>query len=379
MSTDSIINSSLSSSVSIGAPSVATSPLSLPAPRVALAIRPAMLDDIAFMDELQSVHVKQVGWMPTQQLEAKVGLGQVVVAEAEGSPVAYCISSDRYMKREDVGIVYQMNVAPGHQRGFIGAALLKYVFEHAAYGCRLFCCWCAQDLQGANRFWEAMGFVPLAFRAGSAKRSRVHIFWQRRVREGDVTTPWWYPSRTDSGSIREDRLVLPVPPGVHWSEVRGAVLPGTEMPDNQAPQLKPATAQRSISSGKASKNKEASKLKGQAPKGASRGRTLSGWRFAPLLPAAPAAAAAVAPEAIIEAGGLPKRSPARKNDPKLVAAARELRDRWLEEVNAGRYLPVGRGKYEVGTLSPDLAGEGRARGGAVALLPPLPLELPTAA
>ena len=30
-----------------------------------------------------------------------------------------------------------------------------------------------------------MGFVPLAFRAGSAKKSRVHIFWQQRIREGD--------------------------------------------------------------------------------------------------------------------------------------------------------------------------------------------------
>ena len=36
-----------------------------------------------------------------------------------------------------------------------------------------------------------------------------------------------------------------------------------------------------------------------------------------------------------------------KNDPKLVAAARELRDRWMEEVNSGRYLPASLGKYEV--------------------------------
>jgi len=34
-------------------------------------------------------------------------------------------------------------------------------------------------------------------------------------------------------------------------------------------------------------------------------------------------------------------------DPRLVAAARELRDRWLEEVNGGRFLPVVCGKYDV--------------------------------
>ncbi len=36
-----------------------------------------------------------------------------------------------------------------------------------------------------------------------------------------------------------------------------------------------------------------------------------------------------------------------KNDPRLVAAARELKDRWLEEINSGRHLPMGQGKYEV--------------------------------
>jgi len=42
---------------------------------------------------------------------------------------------------------------------------------------------------------------------------------------------------------------------------------------------------------------------------------------------------------------LPK--PRVKNDPKHVAAARELRDRWLEQVNAGQVLEAGQGKYEV--------------------------------
>ena len=41
----------------------------------------------------------------------------------------------------------------------------------------------------------------------------------------------------------------------------------------------------------------------------------------------------------------PKRAKAR-NDPALVAAARELRDRWLEQVNAGP-MALPSGKYEV--------------------------------
>ena len=48
----------------------------------------------------------------------------------------------------------------------------------------------------------------------------MHIFWQRRIVEGDVETKWWYPFQTNGGAIRADRIVLPIPPGVHWSEVR---------------------------------------------------------------------------------------------------------------------------------------------------------------
>ena len=45
----------------------------------------------------------------------------------------------------------------------------------------------------------------------------------------------------------------------------------------------------------------------------------------------------------------PKREakPRHKNDPKYVKAARELRDRYLEQVNADRMLPAAHWKYDV--------------------------------
>jgi hypothetical protein len=45
----------------------------------------------------------------------------------------------------------------------------------------------------------------------------------------------------------------------------------------------------------------------------------------------------------------PAREPKQKvkNDPRLVAAARELRDRWLEQVNRGAFLEDAQGKYDV--------------------------------
>ena len=306
----------------------------IPIPASNVTVRPATMADLPFMDSLQKLHTKQVGWMPTKQLEGKIGAGHVLVAWATSpcpseavntgwqpvlreEPVGYCIGHDQYFKRDDVGIIYQVNVLPAKRRGLIGATLIKAMFERAAYGCRLFCCWCAQDIE-ANRFWEALGFVPLAFRTGSRGKERVHIFWQKRIRAGDETTPYWFPFQTNSGSIREDRLVFPIPPGTHWSDAKPIVLPGLAKSDE--PKQLPTRKQR--------KAKVAPVIH---PLAISAG----GLRFAAPKPAA----GAEKPER--------EKRQRVKNDPKYIAAARELRDRWLEEVNSGRLLPARGGKYEV--------------------------------
>ena len=100
------------------------------------------MEDLPFIDGLQKKHTKQVGFMPTKALEGKVRAGHVLVAEemnvdggmlnveGEGceslqpstinhqqSPtrVGYFIGNDQYFKRDDCGIIYQMNVVPGKQ------------------------------------------------------------------------------------------------------------------------------------------------------------------------------------------------------------------------------------------------------------------------
>jgi len=260
--------------------------------RVPIAVRPAVMGDLAFIDRMQKQHSRELGFLPTAALEGKIRLGQVLVAEAtrgEGggwrgekehaaadsavflspppsplspSPVGYLIAADRYQKRDEIGYVTQINVVPEYRRSLVAAQLLQAQFDRSAYGCRLYCCWCAQDLK-ANEFWEAMGFTAIAFRTGSMKkmrksecgmrneqqssiphsafrvphssRARVHIFWQKRIRAGDSTTPWWYPSQTGGGELREDRLVFPIMPGVHWREVGPIVLePTTDAPVGHA-------------------------------------------------------------------------------------------------------------------------------------------------
>ena len=65
--------------------------------------------------------------------------------------------------------------------------------------------------------------------------------------------------------------------------------------------------------------------------------SLGGLRFHVPEPAAP-----TQPKRESKSGGAKV-----KNDPKLVAAARELRDRWLEQVNASAGALPSQGKYDV--------------------------------
>src|SRR5437899_12248566 len=109
-------------------------PIPPPLPRCELTIREAVAGDYAFVDRLQDMHSKALGFMPKAQLQGKIKLGHVLVAEemqndecrmqneekADASlssfctlhsdfcirrPIGYCMSQDRYFKRDDVGII----------------------------------------------------------------------------------------------------------------------------------------------------------------------------------------------------------------------------------------------------------------------------------
>ncbi len=203
--------------------------------------------------------------------------------------------------------------------------------ERSAYGCKLYCCWCAQDIE-ANRFWEGMAFVPLAFRAGSAKKDRVHIFWQKRIRANDTVTPWWFPSETSGGMMDAARIALPLPPGVKWTDELPRLLPALSSTLRLRPEgsgvegPKDETALPALET----RVKEKQPRERSKPKPA---RASGGLYFG-------------VPKAIEAESEKPVKMKApKKNDPALAAKARELRDRWLEQVNATPLLS--HGKYDV--------------------------------
>jgi len=315
-----------------------SSTLAVPLPRVPIAIRTAGVADLAFIDSLQKPHTKQLGYFATQQFKGYIEAGNVLVAEegvcepphpgprsgGEGVRLGYIISKDRYLKRDELGVIFQLCVDDSVQRKLVGAALVQAAFDRSAYGCRLYCCWCAQDLD-ANYFWESLGFVPIAFRGGSTGKKRVHIFWQRRIREGDTATPWWFPAKTDSGAMREDRLVFPIPPGLHWSDE----MPVLKVTNPNPKQIRSANA--------------APPAPLKAPPLPPPRRVQFGSRPTRSMPQPPPATENPKPRTKPPAD----KPPAAKIDPKLITGARELRDRYLEHINSPGNDPAPKMKYEV--------------------------------
>jgi N-acetylglutamate synthase-like GNAT family acetyltransferase len=307
---------------------------SLPVPKVDVSIRVATMDDIAAIDALQKPNSRELGFFPRGQLQGYIEKHGVLIAEASGRPIGYVAYADRYLKRDELGIIVQLCVEPGTRRSFVGMALVKAVFERSPYGCKMYCCWCAQDI-AANMFWESMGFSAIAFRTGSTtkgtkKSPRIHIFWQRRIRAGDTSTPFWFPSKTEGGALAAQRLVLPIPPGTHWSDAKPVVLP--------------ETADR----GEA----KALTIEGRAPRNSSR-KSEPGDREPIRMKSGPFVIAAsrltfAQPTPINEKKPKQKRLRTKpKFDKRVIDQARELRDRYLEQYNGEALLPASGAKYDV--------------------------------
>jgi hypothetical protein len=84
----------------------------IPIPQIPISIRLATMEDFPAIDAIQKVYHKQLGFFPRAQMEGihQAG-GWMVVAEDEGRKVVgYCASRDRYLKRDELGAIFQINM-----------------------------------------------------------------------------------------------------------------------------------------------------------------------------------------------------------------------------------------------------------------------------
>jgi hypothetical protein len=187
-----------------------------------------------------------------------------------------------------------------------------------------------------------------------------------------VATPYWYPHQTQGGAVAEDRIVLPIPPGTHWRDAKPLVLPGVPqiaseprpsgsgddgdnvkqlpetLPGGASVKARPAQEQLSAVQKAIIHRMQAREL-GGVPLGKKAVISTSGVRYVDrtdYVPELDAPEELKAMERAEEEQEKAKREAKKKrrgvrakSDPKLVKAARELRDRYLDEVNSGRMLP----------------------------------------
>lgn len=390
--------------------------LARPESRIKITIRPATADDVKTIDALQKPMTKAVGFLHFGAIKGYIEKGDVLVAEGdshhreprsgtEGESVSgsepipstssssvssvhsvvkkivgYIIGRDSYYRNQTCGYITQLNVHPDYRRHLVGAKLVEALFERAAYGCKLYSCWCAQDLP-ANRFWESIGFVPIAFRTGSERKERIHIFWQKRIRTGDTETEYWYPNKTSGGQIGEDRIVVPIPPGTHWSDAKPTIIPGVtgvnDVPMYQEPPELPAALEEEIKELSKRKTKQPAKQK-DVSVGRPKNLVSRGGLRSPT-PSQVAAKKAAAQrqkeeeerqEKLKAARKAKRKRQKRKYSDAFIAAAREFRDRFLESAhqpgNEG-LIALPQGKYEVSRAIEGPAGLEGMLGGAGAL------------
>jgi hypothetical protein len=186
-------------------------------------------------------------------------------------------------------------------------------------------------------------------RGHAVTAERIHIFWQKRIREGDTgpgATPWWFPSQTTGGAIRENRLVIPIPPGTHWRDAKPLILPG--MDDANGTEDSRAENDEGTERARSSRRRKRVVI-GMKQKSINTG----GLRFQS--PEEQADQDARLKRAASKATRKRRRPTKTTNDPKHVAAARDLRDRFLEAVQRDPSLLLEHGKYDVRRALPETA------------------------
>jgi hypothetical protein len=173
-------------------------------------IRPARPGDWTFLDHLQRRHHEAVGFLSRAALEEAIERERVLLALENGAPAGYLYGKAPYQGREQVAIIFQAAIGFGARRRLLGTALVEAFAARLPARVTQLCLWCAADLD-AGLFWSALGFRPIATRAGARRTGRTHVFWCRTA--GAAPDPVWVPDTTRGGVLRETRTVTPLAAG----------------------------------------------------------------------------------------------------------------------------------------------------------------------
>jgi len=211
---------------------------SSPGPR-RFFIRKGELADIVYVDSLQKKHRDSVGFLPRTVLEKGLETHLFLIGFENGEPASYLFGRGSYYRNPADAIIYQACVQYDAQRRWLGTALVQAFLARLPPEAKRCSLWCAQDLE-ANLFWRALEFREVAYREGSRSRRRMHIFWQKQIRDGDKEKSLpVIPRQTCGGGMRSGRIVVPA--GLDFNSARALPVPQAEVEPDYVEAAEPAS------------------------------------------------------------------------------------------------------------------------------------------
>lgn len=177
----------------------------------------ALPADLTFVDYLQRRFSHQVGYLPLVALRNRIEKGCIWIAFEHGQPAGYIHGVCPYLRRPNLAIIYQAAIDYDVRHRAIGTALVEQWATTTAANAAQLVLWCAQDIE-ANLFWEAIGFSALAWRAGSVRKGRIHLYWSRIQSLAPAHYVQHVPAGTKDGLLHAKRVVKLFEPGAPWSD-----------------------------------------------------------------------------------------------------------------------------------------------------------------
>jgi GNAT superfamily N-acetyltransferase len=142
------------------------------------ALRVAKPEDLKILIELHKPESKSLGFLPAAAVSAYISWRSVIIGDVNDDDLSFLLFRHNSRDYPGITLIHQACVRQDARHIQIGTALIQRVAQAARMkGDAALQLWCRGNLE-ANRFWHALGFEPVAIKAGGKKRNIPVIGWR---------------------------------------------------------------------------------------------------------------------------------------------------------------------------------------------------------
>lgn len=162
-----------------------------------LAVTPALVSDLQYIDYLQRKNAEELAFYPSQVFEREVENKRILLARVNNEPAGYIYHG----ALGNICKIHQACIEYDLRGQLYGAALVRQLIQLAdAADVMAITLRCGSDIQ-ANFFWKAMGFYCEAVTAGGVRRMRDINNWRYDLHQPLFTTTIEPSSKQQDASI----------------------------------------------------------------------------------------------------------------------------------------------------------------------------------